>query len=73
VFRDQGMKYADTGVAIEMHLAPGAHGVDIATLGQPTFAWQKEVVVGGPLVVKSVEVIDVYPLPRYIVEVEPAT
>jgi hypothetical protein len=55
VFRDANVRYSDTATRINMTLEPGAHGVDISTLGAEEFAWQEEVVVGGPLVVTSVE------------------
>jgi hypothetical protein len=47
---------SDLDSSVTMTSLNGAHGVDIAALGQREFAWQEEVVVGGPLTVVDIEV-----------------
>jgi hypothetical protein len=58
-----------------MHLEPGAHGVDITALGNQEYAWQKEVVVGGPLTVTSITKVEEGPqgIPVYSLNVKAAT
>lgn len=56
VFRDANAAYFNTeNPQVEMTLAPGAKGVDIAALGQQEFGWQEEVIVGGPLEITKIE------------------
>lgn len=55
VFSDQGSPQLNYTVT-RMEMEPGAHGVDITALGEQTFAWQEEVIVGGPMTITSVKV-----------------
>ena len=57
----------------ELTLEPGAHGLDIATLGAREYAWQEEVIVGGPLTVTSIEKTGSDYAPLYRIGLKAAT